>query len=93
MRLPASDKIERVGGSVMPQVNMNTQSMRILLLIAAVVLFLVAYDFGTRQPFDEKSTSGAVAIASNTVAAAASLGFSLAGGLALLAAALVRKND
>lgn len=65
----------------------------------AVVLFVIAVYFGNQTPFHQVTGGGGgthfetqVAIASNWVAAGASFGFSLAGGLALIAAALAKES-
>jgi len=75
---------------------MNSQVTKKVLFGFAVVLFAIAVYFGNLTAFDRVTlVSGAscsTAIASNTMAGLTSFGFSLAGGLALMAAALVRKD-
>lgn len=65
--------------------------MRLLFIIFAVVLFVVAFNFGKVQPpFFQATGINSVAITANMVAALAALGFALAGGLSLIAAAIVK---
>lgn len=77
---------------------LNLQSLRMLFLIASVVLFGIAYSFGTAAPYQQvvgqiglgdNAAAQNVAIAANGVAGLASFGFAIAGGLSLLAAAIV----
>ncbi len=75
---------------------------KIVFFVTAILLFIVAVYFGNEKPFQEISGSttsvgngqvaSQVAIASNYVAGLASLGFALAGGLALIAAAIVKNG-
>jgi hypothetical protein len=77
--------------------------MRKLFLAIALGLFVVAAYFGNQVPFErvqgpammnnQQSVEAHVAVASNAVAGSASLGFALAGGLALIAAAIVREGS
>ena len=77
--------------------NREARWFRGILLIAAVVLFAIARDFGDASPFEtahpseyDKMTS--FAIAPNVTAGLASAGFALAGGLSLLGSAFVRAD-
>jgi hypothetical protein len=64
---------------------------------AAAVLFGIAWHFGGQSPYKTASPSRETpetqyAIAPNNTAGLAALGFALGGGLALVAAALVRPD-
>jgi len=82
---------------------MFVRKMRIIFIIASIVLFLIAFNFGEKNPFQEAhgatssngsgSVAGNVAIASNQVAGLASFGFAIAGGLSLLAAAIIKSDN
>lgn len=63
------------------------RSWTILFTAIAVVLFGVAIYFGNQQPFVQTATGAAT---SNLLAGLAAFGFALAGGLSLIAAAIVR---
>jgi hypothetical protein len=68
----------------------------------SLFLFFIAFHFGQERPYGEMSggytangntaVSASVAIASNYVAGLASFGFSISGGLALIAAAIVKPD-
>jgi hypothetical protein len=65
-------------------------SLRTAFLGTGLLLFLMALTFAwTREPFHVETTSTGVAVAANTGAACGVLGFAIAGGLALVAAAIV----
>ena len=66
----------------------ESQKMRLLLIAIAVVLFGVAIYFGNQQPYSSNNSS--IAMTPNWVAAMSAFGFALAGGLSLIAAAIVR---
>jgi hypothetical protein len=76
--------------------------VRNMFLVTAVVLFVIAVYFGNQNPFQQVSggttsvgngqVAANVAVASNHVAGLASFGFALAGGLALISAAIVKKE-
>jgi hypothetical protein len=75
---------------------------RTVFVVIAIVLFIIAAYFGNQVPFQQISGSttsvgngqmaSQVAIASNYVAGLASLGFALAGGLTLIAAAILKNG-
>ena len=73
---------------------------RFIFLIAAVTLFATSTTFANQEAFRTAGPSSwpsnqpppMISIAPNTVAGLASLGFAVAGGLALVAAALVKEN-
>jgi hypothetical protein len=66
-------------------------AMRFIFLLLALTLFVVALAFGYgQQPWQWNSAS--TVVAPNVLAGLASLGFAVAGGLSLLAAALVRPD-
>ena len=73
---------------------LNNQVTRALFLVAAVILFAIAYSFGGSRPYEQVtgppgSVAANVAMASNNVAGLASFGFAVAGGLSLLSAAIL----
>jgi hypothetical protein len=86
--------IERKGPEGDGDKVMKAASVKFLFLVVAVILFGIAIDFGNRQAFMEvhAASGGAVAVTSNLTAGIASAGFALAGSIALVAAALVRKE-
>jgi hypothetical protein len=66
--------------------------MRFLFCGIALVLFIVAGCFANQQPFCQVLGATGVAATPNMVAGLAAFGFALAGGLSLLAAALVKEK-
>jgi hypothetical protein len=60
-------------------------------LFIAVLLFIVAIVFGTRSPWESRGFQGQTSIAPNTLAGLTACGFAVAGGLSLIAAALVER--
>ena len=79
---------------------MRTHVWRSIFLIMAAALFVASISFANMEAFRAAgpvtSSSNQVptfSIAPNALAGLASLGFAIAGGLALIAAALVRENQ
>jgi hypothetical protein len=69
---------------------MSASRLQFGLLGTAVLLFLIALTFSNYYEHFERI--GTLHLAPNIVAAAGLLGFSIAGGLALLAAAIVERS-
>lgn len=75
-------------------------TMRFLFTVISVVLFGIAIYFGNQQPMFQvtgpsaiignQSMEAHVAVTPNLLAGLAALGFALAGGLSLIAAAIVK---
>jgi hypothetical protein len=78
------------------------KTMRIVFVGISLVLFLIAYNFGNQRPCEQVSggyvgsgnapIAGNVGIVSNYVSGLAALGFAISGGLALVAAAIVKPD-
>ena len=78
-------------------------SLRAVFLVASVILFGIAIHFGCEQPFGQTSGGYAlngngsvaanVAMVPNYVAGPAAFGFAIAGGLSILAAAMVNQKS
>ena len=67
--------------------------MQNVFLAAAAILFAIAFYFGNEPSWEKVNGSTGFAIAYNCVACFSSFGFALAGGLALLSAAIVTKKE
>jgi len=99
---PSQDQSEPLDASGPPRRRSSADRFdwRIIFSIAAAGLFAIAAMFALREPFRTAGPSRwptdqsppSTMIAPNTLAGLSSLGFAIAGGMALIAAALTKDN-